>query len=674
MRKSLSIAIVTLLMVIGTIMVSHPVAYAATRSFTSNGATPTGRPWMGFGNNEYPLLRDSNNNNIAWTSSALNLTETRLNYIHPGITRINWYRDWFNPSGVVGNYTWSSFGDTNAFQILDYYKSQGYIVQMGLWHTLLNGQDSESFFTSTSFATLEADLMNEMVNVKGYSNIRYFASINELDCSYVGFTFSDWQTETNNLIAAFQSRGLSANLIVGPDAGCNPSWEVQAAQNNSSQVYAYGYHTYPSTVSDDSQETADSNEVNAVDGADSANKPVYLSEMGIGNPDTNPNITTYGYGLDMIDFGVQAARAGEASAMAWCVDGFDLSKNCGMWDISGQHESPNILRPWFYSWSLLNRYFPPGWTMETMAEPANMRIVGAHSPGASSANWSFALVNRDTANQQVITLQIPGWGSGLFNDYLYSQNNSPTDGNGFPVPVTSFYTASGGLAQGLTVTVPANSAVVLTSLDNSPLSKLSGGTSFSTSFVNGQPQPTWTNTIDTGPEQSAGNTANVGGICCGLTGAEAKPSTERAHTGSTSLLFSGMAQGGTSNYAYLKVFDLSGQNIVVDTNTQLTYWIYPQSPSDWNVIVSPNSTCVAIDIIFTDGTALRNLGATDQNGNRLHPAYQCGHLALDQWNQVMSTIGPVANGKTISKIDVGYDQPYGSGGARGYIDDISLNG
>jgi hypothetical protein len=82
---------------------------------------------------------------------------------------------------------------------------------------------------------------------------------------------------------------------------------------------------------------------------------------------------------------------------------------------------------------------------------------------------------------------------------------------------------------------------------------------------------------------------------------------------------------------------------------------------------------VAIDLIFTDGTALRNLGAVDQHGNQVHPAHQCGHLNLDQWNQVISNIGAVANGKTISKLDEGYDQPANTGGYRGYIDDISLS-
>ena len=141
---------------------------------------------------------------------------------------------------------------------------------------------------------------------------------------------------------------------------------------------------------------------------------------------------------------------------------------------------------------------------------------------------------------------------------------------------------------------------------------------------------------------------------------------ETAHSGTTALMYSGDAAGGTADYAYMKVFDTSAHPPTIDANTTLSYWIYPQN--------STNSSCVALDMIFSDGTALRNLGAVDQNGNQLHPAHQCGHLTLNQWNHVTSKIGAVAAGKTLQRIDLGYDQPGGSGTYRGYIDDISLTG
>lgn len=211
----------------------------------------------------------------------------------------------------------------------------------------------------------------------------------------------------------------------------------------------------------------------------------------------------------------------------------------------------------------------------------------------------------------------------------------------------------------------------VTALATAPL-RSATPTLFSTGLESGNTQPTWTNSVDTGGG-SSGGISNVNGYCCGLSGPELGVRNEIARDGSSALMYSGHSEGGTDDYAYMKAFDLSAQNITIAPGMKLNYWIYPQAMNSVSPYVTgTNSTCVAIDLVFTDGTALRNLGATDQNGNRLHPAYQCNHLSTGVWNQVISDIGAVASGKTIARLDIGYDQPGSSGGYRGYIDDISI--
>lgn len=187
----------------------------------------------------------------------------------------------------------------------------------------------------------------------------------------------------------------------------------------------------------------------------------------------------------------------------------------------------------------------------------------------------------------------------------------------------------------------------------------------STSFETGQRYPDWADVVDNGGGQSGG-ISNVGAYPgSGESGPQADMRIETAHTGSSSLLYAGNASGGSSDYAYMQVFDTSAHPNVFTSSSTLSYWIYP---------TNTNSECAGLDMIFSDGTALRNLGATDQHGNKLSPSGQCGHLTPNTWNQVTSAIGAVAAGKTLERIDVGYDQPGGSGGYEGYIDDISLNG
>ena len=169
---------------------------------------------------------DGTDADTAWTTANLNLTASRLDYIKPGVTRINFYRDWFNPSGTVGTYDWSSSVQIqDTWRILDYYQARGYIVQTGLWHDVDHSTDDAAFYTSTDFATLQADLVNELINVRGYTNIKYYAVTNEPNLS--GFSSTQWATMMGNLYAAFQSRGLPTRLLVGPDtagSGLQDQW------------------------------------------------------------------------------------------------------------------------------------------------------------------------------------------------------------------------------------------------------------------------------------------------------------------------------------------------------------------------------------------------------------------------------------------------------------------
>jgi hypothetical protein len=201
-----------------------------------------------------------------------------------------------------------------------------------------------------------------------------------------------------------------------------------------------------------------------------------------------------------------------------------------------------------------------------------------------------------------------------------------------------------------------------------------GGTSstFGSGFESTDPALTWSDTVDT----TGGGNAGVVGLCCGLTGPEAGIRTgETSHTGSGSLMYSGSGQAGSNPHAYLKIYDLSGSPLAIGTAKTLSYWIYPQSNATTPYVAagSTNSECVAIDMIFTDGSTLRDSGAVDQFGNKAHPASQCGHLTLDTWNHVTVNLATNNANKSISRILVGYDQPGGSGGYRGYIDDLTIN-
>lgn len=170
-----------------------------------------------------------------------------------------------------------------------------------------------------------------------------------------------------------------------------------------------------------------------------------------------------------------------------------------------------------------------------------------------------------------------------------------------------------------------------------------------------------------------GGSANVSGVCGSCAGPEMFAGVDsRAHGGTGIGVYSGEDTSATRSFAYLKAFGLG--NVRLRPESVLSYWVYPQSKANsFDFADGQNSTCVAVDVVYTDGLNLRDSTVTDQRGHRVHPAQQCGTMPLDTWTQVVVPIGSVAAGKTIANINFGYDQPANTGGYRGFVDDISIS-
>ena len=139
-------------------------------------------------------------------------------------------------------------------------------------------------------------------------------------------------------------------------------------------------------------------------------------------------------------------------------------------------------------------------------------------------------------------------------------------------------------------------------------------------------------------------------------------------TGKRALRYAGRHTADGRAYSYNKIFDV---NLAVGRDTQLSYRIYP-SMADGDR--DYDATNVSVDLAFTDGTHLSDLGATDQHGFGLSPQAQGAAkiLYVNQWNNVLSRIGSVAAGKTVDRILVAYDSAKGPAKFRGWLDDVSI--
>jgi hypothetical protein len=182
-------------------------------------------------------------------------------------------------------------------------------------------------------------------------------------------------------------------------------------------------------------------------------------------------------------------------------------------------------------------------------------------------------------------------------------------------------------------------------------------------------QLTWTDTVDS--VSPGGGLAGVGPVVNTVSGPELGVRSENAQSGSNAIMYSGAGKGGVSSYACMKMFDLSEQSITISSGMHFSYWIFPQSSRNSGLVTGDNSAFVALDLIFSDGSNLRNSGLTNQEGVPIDPANQGAALQLDTWNYVTVDLTPLT-GKVVKRIDLGYSQPDASGGYRGYVDDISF--
>ncbi|MDT0212405.1 GH92 family glycosyl hydrolase [Rothia sp. ARF10] len=164
------------------------------------------------------------------------------------------------------------------------------------------------------------------------------------------------------------------------------------------------------------------------------------------------------------------------------------------------------------------------------------------------------------------------------------------------------------------------------------------------------PPSDMTTTVGSGPSDAYNARPNVG------------------FTGTAALHYMGAHTTEGRAYSYNKVLDV---DLPVSATTELAYKIFPELTG--GDLTYP-STYAAVDLAFTDGTHLSDLEARDQHGKVLSPQGQGAGKVLyaNQWNSVVSSIGAVAEGRTIDRIVVAYDKPEGPADFGGWIDDISV--
>ncbi|HET8910741.1 MAG TPA: hypothetical protein VFN23_04710 [Ktedonobacteraceae bacterium] len=420
------------------------------------------RPWTGLGIGWDAETKDSDP--IKLTDDQWQTLFRRMDYMHPAWIRSMIDISWFCPDGRVGSYNFASPTMQAWYPILDYTKSHHIPIMLGTWG------DQPWGFHSQGYATALTDLLQYLIHERGYTNIHFFNGPNEPDSRLPDF--ETWWNGASYFQSMLAQRGLKDQVsLVGPDTSWTNGWitESDLPSKASSILGAYEWHYYERTccnIRDGQVENYLRPIVERLAGPeqpDAKTKQVLLGEMGwgyqMGPGDNQFQVKGYQYGVEMADFALQATRAGISGAAAWNLDDAMHNKTWGMWNIT---DEPDI-RPWFYSWALLSRYFPSGATLYRPNSPApTLRLIAAQVHSPQQTGWSIALVNRGDATANV-KLKLPdASGQQLFSSYVYSDKFRPSNLYGLPLPAARTPLQAGNSVD---VQVPANSLLVVSNLD-----------------------------------------------------------------------------------------------------------------------------------------------------------------------------------------------------------------
>lgn len=442
-------------------------------------------PWMGFGYNQWGHARESDGNTFRpWDDKLWDTTSKRILAIKPSAVRLPLLREWFNTDDnnqplPVGIYNWNSKYMQAFYKIMDFYKEHDIKVMSGLWGVNLRSVeigDPNNFYQSDEAIKLHTDLLEHLIKEKGYGPIiTTYAPTNEpLGCN---ITFDSWEEMCRKLHAELKKRGLPTNILSGADSW--GGWIWAPAEHNKEQLSAYDFHHYLNQTPEDTHRQLYEKEiekdfaifVDSIYKYDNQNKAIYVSEMApigvpfidwpIADAPAHCRIDTYEYALGFWDYGIQLARSGMASGLAWALDGLEWGKNAGMWNNAGTYGGMT-LRPWYYTWQLMCRYFPRNAKILKMSElegRKDIRILGAR---IGAEDYSFVIVNRymDTQSKtQTITLETD-CKKKTFYIYHFNRKNCG-DGESLSLP---YSTVQANPLKGLTVEIPVEEGLFITTL------------------------------------------------------------------------------------------------------------------------------------------------------------------------------------------------------------------
>jgi hypothetical protein len=316
----------------------------------------------------------------------------RLDFMKPQFIRMMHNISEKSENGVLINES----GLDHLTHLLDYCQSRDITVMFGDWGGSL--ADPEKGTINETLLRNVAAYLDFLINKKGYDCIKYYNLVNEPngDWSQTKGDYTLWSRAVKFFWEEAQKLGLDRKIkMAAPDIAIwtaeETFWVSNTVRDFPEATGIYDIHTYPSKVTVNSGEYTEI--IKAYKDVSAPGSKIVMGEIGFkyrepedaayqaenlkraenlahaSIEDSQMYVYDYMYGTDMADAVFQTINAGFSGCVAWMLDDAMHFKEpgklkiWGFWNIFGderfgsEHE---VVRPWFYAWSLLCSYLPRG--------------------------------------------------------------------------------------------------------------------------------------------------------------------------------------------------------------------------------------------------------------------------------------------------------------------------
>lgn len=327
---------------------------------------------------------------------------------------------------------------------------------------------------------MSVDYLNMLVNEKGFSCIKYFVIFNEPDGDWASTNgdFKLWCSMAEKFHQKMsQYPGLLDKVqLAGPDVVADyhnhnselntAGWLMETVNHVDSIIGVYDIHAYPGQ--DEVRSGKYAGLLSEYKSLIPKDKKIVLGEAGYkywrdadsllmaeynrrveNHPftkgsDCNMLVYDYFYGIDMAILAAEVMNNGFSGVAAWMLDDAMHSQNdsgkpedikiWGMWNILGSEvfndATQEKIRPWFYSWTLMCRFFPTGCDIVKVGRSDDEDIFTCAAK--YNGKYTIAVINKGETDKN-ISVRFPD-GSTAAALYRYEDKHLKLDNDGFLIP------------------------------------------------------------------------------------------------------------------------------------------------------------------------------------------------------------------------------------------------